>query len=168
MSKGALLHVGCGGALLPDWAGDYDETRLDIDERHSPDIVASMIDMGEIGPFDAIFSSHCLEHLPPHEVRLALSEFKRVLKPGAFALIVVPDLEDVKATDEPLFTAPCGPICGLDLIYGLRSHLEANPYMAHRSGFVRETLQSAMDEAGFSKSQAIRMSEYNLMGVAIK
>jgi predicted SAM-dependent methyltransferase len=34
---------------------------------------------------DAIFSSHNIEHLYPHEVPVALAEFIRVLKPGLFA-----------------------------------------------------------------------------------
>ena len=73
-----LLHVGCGPKTQANthpafhdprqWA----ETRLDIDPNAKPDIVASMTDMSmvESGQFDAIFSSHNLEHLYPHDLSL--------------------------------------------------------------------------------------------------
>ena len=40
---------------------------------------------------DAIYSSHTLEHIYPDRVDFVLSEFYRVLKPGALVRIVVPD-----------------------------------------------------------------------------
>jgi hypothetical protein len=64
----------------------------------------------------------------------------RVLKPGGCVVVFVPDLEGVEATDEVLYEAPCGPITGLDLIYGLRSAWP-QPHMAHHTGFVRDTLE---------------------------
>jgi SAM-dependent methyltransferase len=86
----------------------------------APDIVASMDDMGDIGLYDAIYCSHALEHLFPWQTPLALSEFLRVLKPGGIAMIFVPDLEDVKPTNDILYESAGGPIAGLDMIYGCR------------------------------------------------
>lgn len=166
--RGSLLHVGCGGEPLPIWADGYEETRLDISPDHSPDILASMDDMGDIGPFDCVFSSHSLEHLEPHRAQKALSEFHRVLNQGGAAVIFVPDLQGVQATDEILFDAPCGPISGNDLIYGLRRLLPDMPYMAHRCGFVAETLQAMLEKAGFSTVQVKRLDNHNLMAVAVK
>ena len=169
MAIGSLLHVGCGGDPLPEWAeGRYQETRLDISPDHTPDILASMVDMGEIGSYDAIHCSHALEHLMPHEVSVALSEFIRVLNPGGFAVVFVPDLEGVQATEEPLFEAPCGTITGLDLLYGLRKLLPSMPFMAHKTGFVSDTLRKAFEAAGFSKVEVQRLPNYNLMAVAVK
>jgi hypothetical protein len=127
-----------------------------------------MTDMGDIGPFNAVLSSHSLEHLYPHEVAQALGEFRRVLADGGYAVIFVPDLEDVRPTEEVLLDAPCGPITGLDMIYGLRSLLPHQPFMAHHTGFTSATLQSALEDAGFSKVVTQRLSNYNLMAVAIK
>lgn len=169
MPMGSLLHVGCGGEPIPEWAqGHFDEVRLDIDDRHSPDIVASMTDMGDIGPFDAVYSSHSLEHLYPHDVDTALREFHRVLDDKGFAVIFVPDLEDVRPTEDVLLNAPCGPITGLDMIYGLRSLLPIQPHMAHHTGFTSDTLRAALERAGFSSVVVQRMENYNLMAIAAK
>lgn len=167
-APGSLLHVGCGGDPLPDWLSEFSETRLDIDPATRPDIVASMTDLGGIGPFDRIFCSHALEHLAPHEVGAALREFLRVLTPGGAVMLFVPDLEGVSPTWEVLFVSPAGPITGHDLYYGASAFLERNPYMAHRSGFVRETLAEALEDAGFAKVAVQRCGSYNLFGAATK
>lgn len=168
MKGGSLLHVGCAGDPLPAWLGDFKETRLDIDPAMSPDIVASMVDMGEIGEFDAILCRHALEHLYPHEVPIALGEFRRVLKPGGFVMVFVPDLQDARATDEVLFESPAGPITGMDLIYGYRVATTHNPYMQHKTGFVAETLDAAISKAGFAKTKVSRLANFDMMGVGVK
>lgn len=161
------LHVGCGNDPLPECFKGM-ETRLDIDPRHSPDVVASMTDMGNIGPFDAVFSQHCLEHIYPHEVPVALGEFFRVLVPGGTAVVLVPDLEDVKPDETVLYSTAYGPVCGLDLYYGASLLIQDNPHMAHHSGFTRATLQSAMKAAGFEPVEVRRLTNYNLIGVGVK
>lgn len=161
------LHVGCGGDSLPPWLGG-EEVRLDIDPACAPDIVASMIDMGDIGEFEAVYCSHALEHLCPHDLPTALSEFLRVLRPGGVAIVVVPDLEDVRPTDEILYVSPAGPVAGLDMIYGLRTHLKAMPHMAHHNGFVKRTLGDALARAGFKDVRAQRLEGFNLMGTGVK
>lgn len=169
MDMGSLLHVGCGFDSMPEWAvGKFDEIRLDISAEVQPDILASMTDMGDIGPFDAIHCSHALEHLLPHDVPVALAEFHRVLKDKGFVVLAVPDLQDVKATEEVLFEAPCGPITGLDLIYGYRKALPTQPYMAHRTGFTAVTLHDAFAEVGFNHVVVQRMPHYNLLAIAVK
>jgi len=91
-----FLHVGCGpqhkdhttsGFNTPEWF----ELRLDIDKSVAPDIIGTMTDMSavETSSVDAIFSSHNIEHLSPHEVPVALSEFRRVLKPDGFTQMVL-------------------------------------------------------------------------------
>lgn len=169
-SPGALLHVGCGYSPLPDYLSvhGFAETRLDIDGACEPDIVASMVDLGEIGPFRMVFSHHSLEHLAPHDVPRALGEFHRVLSPGGMALVFVPDLEGVAPTDEVLFVSPAGPIAGLDLFYGLRAALAEQPHMAHRTGFVSDTLRSALESAGFERVCIERLPDHNLMGVGYR
>jgi len=158
-----VLHVGCGVASpgkLHDLFGDntWREVRLDIDANVQPDIVSSITDMQNVGNscFDALFSSHNLEHLYPHEVPAALREFRRVLKPDGFALITLPDLQEIARliTDgqlaKPAYLSPAGPITALDMLYGFSPALaQGNPFMGHRTGFTGQTLTDALASAGF-------------------
>lgn len=160
----SVLHVGCGHTPLPAWFPGLDEVRLDIDPDVQPDIVASMLDMGAIGPFDALYCSHALEHLYPHQVTLALAEFRRVLNPGAPIVVFVPDLEGISATEEVVYLSPSGPITGLDMIYGKLSYLEEHPFMAHHIGFTQPTLTKTLEDAGFTGVTVLRTSGFNLMG----
>ncbi len=151
---------------MPEWLHDFEETRMDINPSANPDIVASMLDMGDIGQFDAVLCRHALEHLYPHEVEIAVNEFHRVLKPGGHLIVFVPDLQDVQATEEILFESPSGPIAGLDLIYGFRKATKTNPYMQHKTGFMADTLEKALGM--FSKVIVKRMPYFDMMGAAVK
>lgn len=118
---GTVLHVGL------DWC----EIRLDIDESVNPDVIGTMTNMQGVGDrsVDAVFSSHNIEHLYPHEVPVALAEFHRVLKPDGFALITCPDLQSVAALiaedrlTEAAYVSPAGPITPLDIVYGHRASM---------------------------------------------
>lgn len=162
-----ILHVGCGSAPLPEWLSG-EETRLDINPACNPDIVAPMDDIGDVGEFDVVYSSHSLEHLTKEGALRALKEFHRVLTDGGAAIVIVPDLEDIKPNDEVMYVASCGPITGLDMFYGHQPSVETNPHMAHRTGFSRKTLGPALNEAGFSKCRTMRMPGFNLLGVGVK
>jgi SAM-dependent methyltransferase len=163
-----VLHAGCGAEPLPAWIGECDEVRLDIDHRCEPHVVAPITALGDIGEFDVVYTSHCLEHLFPHQVAVALGEFKRVLKAGGKAIIIVPDLEDVRPTEEALYLSPAGPICGLDMIYGKASMIAENPFMAHKCGFTRETLAGAIAVVEFGEVKVERIAGYSLLAVAVK
>lgn len=166
VEKKQVLHVGCGaqapGKLHPAFGGEeWSELRLDIDRAVEPDIVASITEMADVTDVsvDAVFSSHNLEHLYPHEVRLALAEFRRVLKPTGFALVTMPDLQSVatliaegKLTD-PAYISGLGPVTPLDMLYGFGPALAAdNLFMAHHTGFTGRSLQTALGGAGFAYS----------------
>lgn len=166
--NGTLLHPGCGFEPLPEWLNGAIETRLDIDEDCNPDIVASITDMGEIGQFNLIYTSHTLEHLYQYDVDKALKEFYRVLKPGGMCFIMVPDVEGVACNNEVLYVSQAGPICGLDLYYGLTSYVQQNPYYAHHTAFVKESMEEQLKNAGFEILTVKRMPDYNLMGVGKK
>lgn len=157
-----VLHVGCGGMPLPDYFGKCEEIRLDANPNEKPDICASMEDMGEIGTFDVLYSSHCLEHLYPHQVPKALSECRRVT--SGCAVIVVPDLEDLVINDDVLYECEAGPITPMDLLYGHRPQLN-NPHMAHHTGFTARILTDALLKAGFS-TVTTKRGGWNLMAIA--
>ena len=161
-----FLHVGCGGKrkdrTTPGFArADWTERRLDIDPAVRPDILGTMTDMAAVadGSMDALFSSHNIEHLDPHEVPLALAEFRRVLRPEGFAVITCPDLLAVaerivdSGLTEPAYRSPAGPIAPLDMLYGHRPALAAgNLYMAHRTGFTLDSLLAELRAAGFASA----------------
>jgi len=159
-----ILHVGCGDNPLPEWM-EGEEVRLDISPYNDPDIVASMTDLGDIGLYDVVYCAHALEHLYPHDIRTALIEFKRVLATNGLVLVVVPDLEGIKPTNELVYESMGGPITGLDMFYGYSKMIEESPFMAHRYGFVEETLRDFFIEAGFSNTTTKRLPEFNLMAV---
>lgn len=158
-----FLHVGCGLKRQDQTtrgfnSADWQELRLDIDQSVDPDIVGTMTDMSGVADasVDAVFSSHNIEHLYPHEVPLALAEFKRVLKPDGFVVITCPDLQSVcallaedKLTDAA-YTAQAGIITPLDILYGHGAAMAAgHHYMAHKCGFTLKTLTTALQNAGF-------------------
>ena len=165
---GTMLHVGCGNDHLPEWAEGCEEVRMDIDPSVRPDILASMLDMGNISDFDSIYTCHALEHIYPHEVPKALSEFNRVLREDGVAIIIVPDLEGVKATDEVIYISEAGPVCGLDIIYGMASLIEKCPFMAHHTGFTCETLEKYLTEAGFVEVSAKRIPNQSILATGKK
>ncbi len=176
-----VLHVGCAtdrvvGRSIIFPADRWTETRLDIDPSVKPDVVASMTDMSAVddASCDAVYSSHNLEHLFPHELPLALAEFLRVLKPGGFVFARVPDLHPAMAAiaegrpDETLYESDGGPIAPLDMVYGHRASIaKGKVYMAHRNGFVLDSFGGALQDAGFAGIQVMR-EHYDLVGLAFK
>jgi ubiquinone/menaquinone biosynthesis C-methylase UbiE len=178
-----FLHVGCGpkhkdqttrGFNQPHWL----EKRLDIDESVKPDVIGTMTHMPSVqsGSVDAIFSSHNIEHLYPHEVPLALTEFLRVLHEDGFLVVTCPDLQSVcslvaenKLTDAA-YESPAGPIAPLDILYGHRpSMARGNLYMAHRCGFTEKVLVATLQAAGFKTVASMsRAKHFDLWALATK
>lgn len=163
-----VLHVGCGREPLPAWIEATEEVRADINPSVSPDLCVSMTDLGDVGPFDCVYSSHALEHLPREDVDKAMAEFYRVCKPGGHVIAIVPNLEGVRPTTETVYWCECGPINGLDMIYGYQKFIKDNPYMEHKSGFVKDTLAEVFERAGFGVYRVDVHSEWNLFGVGVK
>lgn len=163
----SVLIVGSGGDRKNYWEENgFNVVYLDIEPRCNPDILASMTNMGDIGPYDLVYCCHALEHLYPHEVNPALREFKRVLKPKGSAIIVVPDLEDVRPDNKIMPRSDGAPITGLHMFYGDHALIPEFPYMAHHCGFIAETLEYALTSAGF-EARTMRQPDYNLVGIGI-
>lgn len=163
-----VLHVGCGPhdpETLPEQLRSqaWQEVRLDINPDVQPDIVGSMTDMSAVPSesVDAIYSSHNLEHLYAHEVPIALAEFCRVLKPGGFVLVVVPDVQAIATViaqgnlEDTLYESDTGAIAAIDILFGLRSAIAAgNHFMAHRTAFTAKSLQEKLLQAGLSNIES--------------
>jgi len=177
-----FLHVGCGHLNKSTCLGfnndNWREIRFDIDKNVNPDIVGTLTDMKsvETGSVDAVYSSHNIEHIFPHEVPIALREFYRVLKEDGMVSITCPDLQsvcEVVVQDkllEPLYESAGGPISPIDILYGWRERIaEGNEYMAHKGGFTYSTLDRAFKKAGFKARYGGRRPEaWDLFLVAFK
>ncbi len=138
-----VLHVGCGPAdkrAMPmGFQGDqWREVRCDIDPEVQPDIVADMTDLSTIdsGTFDAVFSSHNIEHLFAHQVPIALREFSRVLGDDGFLVLTCPDVQSLGEALaqgrllETLYESPAGPIAAIDILWGHRTSMaRGNTFM---------------------------------------
>ena len=178
-----FLHVGCGGnykdKTTPAFASeDWEEVRLDIDESANPDIISSVLDLSVIDSesFDAIYSSHNIEHVYTHEVQIMLTEFLRVLNNNGFFVVTCPNLIPVarlivedKLT-EPAYVSPAGPIAPLDILYGHGASIKrGNDFMAHKTGFTPTSLNATLLAAGFkSIGMLARDAQLDIWAVATK
>ncbi len=180
-----LLHVGCGPKRKSETTAGFNtlqwhEIRLDIDAGVQPDVTGTMTDMAAVrsGSVDAIFSSHNIEHLYPHEVPLALGEFLRVLNDSGFAVITCPDLQSVcelvaqdKLTEDA-YVSPAGPVAPMDILYGHRPYLAiGNLFMAHRCGFTQRVLDATLRASGFQTVATLRRGRapfFDLWAIASK
>ncbi len=167
--KKRVLNAGCGaprlGGLPPSFSpASWDEVRLDVDAETRPDIIASLDNMRRVVPdasFDAVFSSHAIEHLYAHQVIPAFREFCRVIKPDGFALVTCPDLTAISrfilehGAEAVAYQSPAGPIRPIDMLFGHgRSIGEGRVAMAHRTGFTAPRLARIALESGFKEVRA--------------
>jgi SAM-dependent methyltransferase len=181
-----FLHVGCGPKTKSQIRGfnndNWKEIRFDIDKNVNPDIVGTLTDMSLVktGSVDAVYSSHNIEHIYPHEVPIALKEFYRVLKDDGIVVITCPDLQSVceaVVNDkllEPLYetTEDGHQISPIDILFGWRLPIaKGNEYMAHKCGFTYSVLNGVFFEAGFNTRYGGRFpddGQHNLYLVAFK
>lgn len=172
-----VLNTGSGpissNRLHPAFAREtWKEVRLDVNPTVQPDIVGSVANMRDLvpdGSFDAVWSSHQLEHLHFFEVLPALRELKRVIKSDGFILLTCPDLEAAcdlllkRGPHADIYASPLGPIKVVDMIFGHAASIAAgNNYMCHNSGFTAKSLANAALEVGFYQVRMARGRMYDL------
>jgi SAM-dependent methyltransferase len=165
-----VLNVGCGPQdrrppLGFDDPEKWTQIRMDIDPALQPDVIGSFTDMSAVpsGSVDAVTSSHCIEHLYWHEVRPALEESLRVLKPDGYMMTLCPDLQaaaEMIAQDK-LFDIVYGIVTPFDMVYSHRVFVEAghkagHTFMEHKSGFTLSVLLRQLSEAGFGTCAGVR------------
>jgi predicted SAM-dependent methyltransferase len=117
------------------------EGYVTVDAYTEADIRAPMWDVGlEDGCAETIYSCHALEHVAKAEVVPTLREWARLLKPGGYIEIIVPDLE--WCCKEWLVWQTNG--WHMDILFGGQGH--AGEF--HKTGFTFNLMQAYAAEAG--------------------
>lgn len=174
-----VFNLGCGTTLdaLPAYFADWQEVRVDVDEDAQPDIVADITDLSSIGDgtADAVWASHCIEHLYQHQIEIALRGIARILKADGILVMLVPDLQAIAShilgdkMHEAVYQSPAGPITAHDMVYGHGASIESGKfYMAHRSGFTPTLAATRLKTAGFEGRAIVRRPNLELVCVAKK
>jgi len=78
--SGKIIDIGAGEDLVCDGAEKFDQD--DGDANH-------ITRYRNINTYDTVHSSHCLEHM--YEPEKALLEWWKIIKPGGYLVLVVPD-----------------------------------------------------------------------------
>jgi hypothetical protein len=165
------LNIGSGaagtGLRPPGLRGPaWSERRLDADPAVCPDILAAAHDLQGVdsASVDAVFSSHCVEHLYLDQALPALREWRRVLREPGFLLLVCPDLQaaaEMIAQDRMFDEAYAG-ITPYDIVFshqGLvaQGRAAGHHWMEHRSGYTLSGLTRLVSQAGFLGYAGLRM-----------
>ena len=122
--SGKGLDIGCGARSI-----NNEVTRVDIDEKVKPDVIASGDNLPfKDGEYDFIISIHSFEHFED-QVKM-LTEWLRVIKVGGIIAIVHPDITYTKKQN-PEIDNP-----------GLRE----NPYNKHWHEHTRDSFIKMLEE----------------------
>jgi SAM-dependent methyltransferase len=174
-----FINAGCGAPnnpRIPAFFRKWRQIRVDVDPDMAPDLVANIADLSDIpnSSADAIWASHCLEHLFAHQVTVALTEFRRVLRKTGFACIIVPDLQAIAhwiATDrlhETIYESAAGPVTAHDMLWGFSQAIaHGNGAMAHHCGFTPTLFLQCLAQAGFAEILLRRKSNLELVALAL-
>jgi SAM-dependent methyltransferase len=175
-----LVNLGCGpkgSAWLPAMFAEWRELRVDIDPGAAPDILADITDLSAIesGAADAVWSSHCLEHLYLYQVGTAIAEAYRILGEDGFFCMIVPDLQTLAEylvndrLHEVVYESPAGPVVAHDMLFGYGPYLaQGHLAMAHNCGFTPTLLLQNLQAAPFAQIVLRRRANYELAALACK
>lgn len=162
-----LVNLGSGPLTigLPRMFDDWTKIRVDIDRASDPDILANLTDRLplEDSSVDAVWASHCIEHVYAHEVGQVLIEAHRILADDGFLVAIVPDLQAIAQymaedrLDDVVYRSASGPVSAHDMIWGFgpalaRGHLA----MAHKCGFTASRLSKTLQSSPFPAGSVIR------------
>jgi SAM-dependent methyltransferase len=89
--RGCGFDMGYGGKKVVEEAIGVDNRKdaehpCNLDLQSYPDEYAD-----QLGTFDYVFSSHCLEHLQSSRVDQVLRDWYALLRPGGFLVLYLPD-----------------------------------------------------------------------------
>lgn len=172
------LNLGVGDRPLAGWVN------YDLKEGPGIDVVGDVRDLSDFDAdsFDVVRASHLLEHFYVNEVPALLREWIRVLRPGGFLLICVPDFCGLARDylDNPAILQPDGwnvPLnpdhlpadyAYLSYIYGWHYENNEMAHMKHHMVFDYQSLVALLTVQGtFTDVREFdyRREEPHLLGV---
>lgn len=135
-----------------------------LDERPGDNIsfidVSMRLRQHDEAVFDAVYCSQQLKNYSINEGAEILTGFKRLLKPGGFIHLKVPDvavfMHQMVKSDHDLYdvayVSAAGPISYHDVLWGLSKKTETNGASStgHRSGYSRNMIERVLSHNGFS------------------
>ena len=137
-------------------------------------------DLGTLEPeqFDAVLSSHCLEHIYQHELRAVIHGMYHVLTDDGFVDISVPNIGKLLQVvaergldlDSHLYDSPGGPISVRDMLWGYSRFQEYNHspiWQVHKNGFSPRTLAQLLLHCDFPFAYQV-LRGYDLRVIAFK
>lgn len=162
LSGGKLLDVGSGRYKVHDIFAGVDA----YTENDSVHIKAYMWDMPfEDNTIDGIVCFHALEHISKYQVLPSLTEFHRVLKPGARALLLVPNLEWVliEFLKNPTVQYE------MDMIFGSQTHDQKTIHEGefHRTGFTPTILRKYLEIVEFKEVEWYNVRAYQQQNIGV-
>lgn len=101
---------------------------------------------------DGCYSSHTLEHLYPDKAYQLLSEIHRILKPGCWLRIVLPDLKRVVDYYNGIIKIP-------EYTFGAEAISNATQNWGHHSAWDEDLLTYALKNVGFTNIKKVKYGE---------
>jgi predicted SAM-dependent methyltransferase len=145
------LNFGCGKQTWDGWfcvdAVKHPKATRDPDLLHALEFDKEGALLNPLplpdGVFEEVHAYHFIEHVHEWEAPSVVGEFRRLLKPGGLLVLECPDLELaaknlLAGLKEQMWKFP---------LYGDGSHKD--PYMCHKHGFTRRSLEALVKEGGF-------------------
>jgi len=158
----SVLNIGSGLSSIEhaqhaDGLKHLHEYKLDLDRKTNPDIIADITDLSSIDneSVNAVYASHCIEHLDYHQVGSTIKDLLRITKPEGVIRIIVPNLKALGAEIAKgnllgaLYMSGEGPISVIDILYGHRASVaNGKEMMRHRSGFTKDSMSELLSGMG--------------------
>lgn len=92
--KNCILDIGCGSYKVTESACGIDVRKTDAVDIVVPSIGKLSEHIKNLGQFDAVFSSHCLEHL--EDDKGAIDDWLTLVKSGGYLVLYLPDVDYYK------------------------------------------------------------------------
>lgn len=158
-----VLCIGGGNefATMPYHYAAWNKTLLSEQLREGAHPIKSTLRLSEReeATFDAVYCSHQLKNHSLQEGGKILNGIRRLLKPGGFVHLKVPDVtvlmhQMVKSghdLEDVAYISAAGPISYHDVLWGLNTALgePGHASAGHKSGYSRKVINRVLSDSGY-------------------